>query len=144
MEKDSRTLASSSVALSVLEYTDTNLVGGGKINPNPISPDLGGPQGYEEFTGFNRPCKKCSTAWSMVGKPCKHYYARLREKMLGTEDYTVGKQSLGTLGTSSPTGQEERSPPVPTFFCVVTGQLIGPTDRRDRKAWRFRMKQVNN
>ena len=144
MEKDSRTLASSSVALDVLEYTDTNLVGGGTINPNPISQDLGGPKGYEEFTGFNRPCKKCSTAWTMVGKPCKHYYARRREMILGTKDYTVGKQPLRRLGNHSHPGQEERSPPVPTFFCVVTGQLIGPTDRRDRKAWRFRMKQANN
>ena len=144
MEKDSRTLASSSVALDVLEYTDTNLVGGGTINPNPISQDLGGPKGYEEFTGFNRPCSQCSTAWSNVGKPCKHYYARQREKMSGQRTVTVGKQSLRPLGTSSPTGTGVHTTPVPTFFCVVTGQLIGPTDRRDRKAWRFRMKQANN
>jgi hypothetical protein len=143
VEKDSRTLASSSVALDVSEFTATNLVGGGTINPNPIFQDLGGLQGHEEFTGFNRPCKKCSTAWTMVGKPCKHYYARLRERNLGTKDYTVGKQSLRPLG-NPPTGAVVHTTTVPTFFCEVTGKLIGPTDRSDRYAWRFRMKRANN
>ena len=144
MEEDSRTLAGSSVALGVVEYTDTNLAGGGTINPNPISQDLGGPKGYEVFTGFNRPCKKCSTAWTMVGKPCKHYYARRREMILGTKDYTVGKQGLRPLGYHPLPGAGDSSSPVPTFFCVVTGSLIGPSDRRDRKAWLFRMKRANN
>jgi hypothetical protein len=131
--------------LSVSEFTATNLVGGGRINPNPISQVLGGPKGYEEFTGFNRPCKKCSTAWTMVGKPCKHYYARRREMILGTKDYTVGKQGLRPLGKSfAPTDEgglaTARGTPSPTFFCIVTGSLISPQDPRDRKAWKWRMK----
>jgi len=144
VEKDSRTLASSSVAPGVVENSDINMVGGGKINPSPNPFNLGGPKGYEVFTGFRRPCNQCSTAWSNVGKPCKHYYARRREMILGTKDYTVGKQGLRPLGNHSHPGQEERSPPVPTFFCTVTGKLIHPGNSLDRKAWRFRMKRAND
>ncbi|MBA7543197.1 hypothetical protein ES705_35527 [subsurface metagenome] len=92
----------------------------------------------------NRPCPWCSTAWSQVGKPCKHLYQRLRWETNGTtKDYTEG-EPVNTGVCLLTNGAEGISPSVPTFFCIVTGQLIGPTDRRDRKAWRFRMKQAND
>ena len=109
------------------------MVGSGKINPQPQS-----------FNLVSRP-SFCIPSYMVNGRqPSKHYYARRREMILGAKGYTVGKQGLRSLGNHSLPGQEERSPPVPTFFCVVTGKLIGPTDRRNRKAWRFRMKQANN
>lgn len=113
------------------------MVRGGKINPQ-----------SNPFSLFTRPCKQCSTAWSQVGKPCKHYYARRREMILGAKCYTVGKQSLRPLGKSfahmEQGGVGSSDTPVPTFFCIVTGSLITPHDLRDRKAWNWRMKQQKN
>ena len=92
----------------------------------------------------NRPCPWCSTAWTQVGKPCKHLNQRLRwEANRNAKDCTVG-EPVNTGVCLVTDGAEGLSPSVPTFFCTVTGQLIGPTDRRDRKAWRFRMKQAND
>ena len=81
----SRIRASSNAALVVVEFTDINLVGSGNICPNP-----------NPFRGFTRPCRQCSTAWSQVGKPCKHFYARHREMVLGTKVITVGKYPIGS------------------------------------------------
>ncbi len=91
-----------------------------------------------------RPCPWCSTAWHQVGKPCKHLYQRLRWEANGnTKDCTVG-EGVYTPVCLVTDGAGVLSAPVPTFFCVVTGSLITPGNRLDKKAWRFRMKRAND
>ena len=120
------------------QHAYANLDGDGKVSD---------PNTDQEFAVISKPkrsCPWCSTAWTQVGKPCKHLYQRLRWEANGTpKDYTVG-EGVYTPVCLVTTGAGGISLPVPTFFCTVTGQLIGLTDRRDRKAWRFRMKQAND
>ena len=101
----------------------------------------------QEFAARNkpkRPCPWCSTAWSQVGKPCKHLNQRLRwEANRNAKDCTEG-EPVNTGVCLVTDGAEGLSPSVPTFFCVVTGSLITPGNKLDKKAWRFRMKRAND
>lgn len=75
--------------------------------------------------------------------PCKHFYARQREAN-SSQVLTVGESS-GMLGLLTETsGGGVHTTPLPTFFCIVTSELLVPTDRRTRKAWTFRMKRAND
>ena len=80
----------------------------------------------------NKPCPWCSTAWTQVGKPCKHLYQRLRwERMGQPKDCTVGERpnrsgthfapTEGGLATACGT-------PSQTFF-DIDGSFITTTDR---------------
>ena len=62
-------------------------------------------------------CPWCSTAWSQVGKPCKHIYARLRwEANRRTKDCTVGEPDLSGEHTLQTTEEGSVHTPLPTFF----------------------------
>lgn len=75
--------------------------------------------------------------------PCKHFYARQREAQ-ESKVHTVG-ESCGRLGKLFKTpGGGVHTTPLPTFFCIVTSELLVPTNRRTRKAWTFRMKRAND
>ena len=75
--------------------------------------------------------------------PCKHFYARQREAH-SSQVHTVGESS-GMLGLLTETsGGRVHTTLLPTFFCIVTSELLVPTDRRTRKAWTFRMKRAND
>jgi len=110
-------------APDVYENTAGNLVRGGKISPTP-NPNNNQPR---------ESCPWCSTAWSQVGKPCKHRYARLRwEASRNAKSRTVGEPAkAGVTHTLQPTGEEEShfSPPLPTFFDTY-GEWIVPTSGR--------------
>lgn len=105
-------------------------------NPNPNPSNLGGPKGCERSVpNLQRPklsCPWCSTAWSQVGKPCKHIYARLRwEANRNAKDCTVGEPVIHTgAQTLQPTGEgKSNHPPLPTFFDTY-GEWIVPTTGR--------------
>lgn len=84
-------------------------------------------------TVLDRPrlsCPWCSTAWSQVGKPCKHIYARLRwEANRNTKDCTVGEPVNTGEHILYTTEEGSSFPPLPTFFSY-SGDLIMPSDRR--------------
>lgn len=87
------------------------------------------------------PCPWCSTAWSQVGKPCKHIYARLRwEANRNAKDCTVGEPSNDGVslvtdgGGGNTTGH---STPLPTRFDIrsgrftrFTGSIVNKTSKR--------------
>ena len=88
------------------------------INPNP-NPIIDQPK---------LSCPWCSTAWSQVGKPCKHRYARLRwEANRNTKDCTVGEPANAGAHFAEPTEEGTSLPPSPTFFSY-SGDLITPCD----------------
>lgn len=93
---------------------------------------MNGPNTDQEFavrSKPNKPCPWCSTAWTQVGKPCKHLYRRLRwERMGQPKDCTVGERP-NRSGTHFAT-QEEGTyhTPLPTFF-DIDGSFITSTDR---------------
>jgi hypothetical protein len=73
-------------------------------------------------------CPWCSTAWSQVGKPCKHRYARLRREATGNaKDCTVGEPANAGAHNCNPTGASVSFPLVPTFF-DRSGELVLPSD----------------
>ena len=102
-------------------------------NPNLNPSNLGGPEGCERSAPNLRPrltCPWCSTAWSQVGKPCKHLYARLRwEANRNAKDCTKGEPVNTGVNTLQPTGRVYTlSTSSPTFFSY-SGDLILPSDR---------------
>lgn len=88
-------------------------------NPNPNPTDL----------KPKRPCPWCSTAWSQVGKPCKHLYRRLRWEAQERRDCTVGEPANAGAHVCVPTGEVSSFPPLPTFFDSY-GEWIVPTSGR--------------
>lgn len=82
-------------------------------------------------------CPWCSTAWSQVGKPCKHLYARLRWERMGHKDCTEGEPAFAGVNHCNPPEQVDRSPPVPTRFDIrfgrytrFTGSKVKPRPKR--------------
>ena len=80
-------------------------------------------------------CPWCSTAWSQVGKPCKHRYARLRWEATGNaKDCTVGEPANAGAHNCNPTGTGTiTSVLVPTFFDIRLGRFTRYTGRTDCK-----------
>lgn len=75
-------------------------------------------------------CPWCSTAWSQVGKPCKHLYARLRwEANRNAKDCTVGEPANAGEQTLHPT-EEGVNPPLLLTFFDSYGEWILPTSGR--------------
>lgn len=119
----------------------------GMKGPNPNPPNVGGPKGYgrsapiQQNYGRSAPiqpkrsCPWCSTAWSQVGKPCKHRYARLRWEATGNaKDCTVGEPANAGAHNCNPTGAGTiTSVPVPTFFDIRLGRFTRYTGRTNRK-----------
>ena len=82
-------------------------------------------------------CPWCSTAWSQVGKPCKHLYARLRWEGMGHKDCTEGEPTIVGVNHCNPPEQGMSLPPVPTRFDIrfgrytrFTGSKVKPTTKR--------------
>lgn len=71
-------------------------------------------------------CPWCSTAWSQVGKPCKHLYKRLRWEQMGAKDCTKGEPVYTGVNSDIPTGESIASSSLPTFFDYA-GDLIVPS-----------------
>ena len=68
-------------------------------------------------------CPWCSTAWSQVGKPCKHLYARLRWERMGNKDCTEGEPGVEPgAHHCNPPEQGTNHPPVPTRFDIRFGR----------------------
>jgi hypothetical protein len=86
-------------------------------NPNPIN------------LKPKRPCPWCSTAWSQVGKPCKHLYRRLRWEAQERRDCTVGEPANAGAHVCVPTGESCIHDSLPTFFDSY-GDWIVPTSGR--------------
>ena len=110
-------------------------------NPNLNPSNLGGPKGYERSTPNLRPrlsCPWCSTAWSQIGKPCKHLYARLRwEANRNTKDCTVGEPSNDGVSLVTNAGDSITSESFATCFDIrsgrftrFTGRLLRPPSKR--------------
>lgn len=103
-------------------------------NPNPNPSNLGGPKGYERSAPNLRPrlsCPWCSTAWSQVGKPCKHIYARLRwEANRNAKDCTKGEPVYAGAHSCVPTEEGSSLPPSPTYFDIRYGRWTRYTGRR--------------
>ena len=75
------------------------------------------------------PCPWCSTAWSQIGKPCKHIYARLRwEANRNTKDCTVG-EPVNTGVSLDPNGGEDTNTSLPTCFDIRPGRFTRFTGR---------------
>lgn len=69
------------------------------------------------------PCPWCSTAWSQIGKPCKHIYARLRwEANRNTKDCTVGEPSNDGVSLVT-NGGEVSVTSFPTCFDIRFGRF---------------------
>lgn len=106
-------------------------------NPNPnLNPsNLGGPEGRKRSLSTNlRPrlsCPWCSTAWSQVGKPCKHLYARLRwEANRNAKDCTKGEPEYSGAHSCVPTEEGSSLPPLPTYFDIRYGRWTRFTGQR--------------
>lgn len=68
-------------------------------------------------------CPWCSTAWSQIGKPCKHIYARLRwEANRNTKDCTVGEPSNDGVSLVTD-GGEDTITSLPTCFDIRSGRF---------------------
>lgn len=73
-------------------------------------------------------CPWCSTAWSQVGKPCKHLYARLRWERMGHKDCTEGEPTFVGVNHCNPpeegvrTSLRHKAPPLPTRFDIRFGR----------------------
>lgn len=88
-------------------------------------------------------CPWCSTAWSQVGKPCKHLYARLRwEANRNAKDCTVGEPANAGAQTLQPTGGSNIPRSLPTFFDSY-GEWILPTSGRIYGLLRRRQERRN-
>ena len=75
------------------------------------------------------PCPWCSTAWSQIGKPCKHIYARLRwEANRNTKDCTVGEPSNDGVSLVTD-GGEDTVTSLPTCFDIRSGRFTRFTGR---------------
>lgn len=75
------------------------------------------------------PCPWCSTAWSQIGKPCKHIYARLRwEANRNTKDCTVGEPSNDGVSLVT-NGGEDTITSLPTCFDIRSGRFTRFTGR---------------
>lgn len=104
--------------------------------PNPNPPNVGGPKGYGRSAPIQpkRSCPWCSTAWSQIGKPCKHRYARLRWEATGNaKDCTVGEPANAGAQTCNPTGGGVIISTSPTFFDIRFGRFTRYTGRTNRK-----------
>lgn len=103
----------------------------GVVNMGTI--DANDPQSNPSREAVNQPrlpCPWCSTAWSQIGKPCKHIYARLRwEANRNAKDCTKGEPVITGAHSCVPTEEGSSLPPLPTFFSY-SGDLIMPSDRR--------------
>jgi hypothetical protein len=116
----------------------------GMNSPSPIPSDLGGSKGFEPKAPTNqlrpnRPCPWCSTAWTQVGKPCKHLYRRLRWERMGTpKDCTVGERPNRSGAHFATQEGGDLKLPLPTFF-DIDGSYI---TRSDRVAYRHYMKRL--
>lgn len=76
-----------------------------------------------------QPCPWCSTAWSQIGKPCKHIYARLRwEANRNTKDCTVGEPSNDGVSLVT-NGGEDTITSLPTCFDIRPGRFTRFTGR---------------
>lgn len=83
-------------------------------------------------------CPWCSTAWSQIGKPCKHLYARLRwEANRNTKDCTVGEPSNDGVCLVTNGAVRITSRTVPTRFDIrsgrftrFTGSIVNDTSKR--------------
>ncbi len=86
------------------------------------------------------PCPWCSTAWSQIGKPCKHIYARLRwEANRNAKDCTVGEPSKDGVSLVRTAGEEDAgglatacgtlTTPLPTCFDIRPGRFTRFTGR---------------
>ena len=84
------------------------------------------------------PCPWCSTAWSQIGKPCKHLYARLRwEANRNAKDCTVGEPSNDGVSLVTNAGDSITSESFATCFDIrsgrftrFTGRLLRPPSKR--------------
>ena len=84
------------------------------------------------------PCPWCSTAWSQIGKPCKHIYARLRwEANRNTKDCTVGEPSNDGVSLVTNAGDPITSGSLATCFDIrhgrwtrFTGTILRPSSKR--------------
>lgn len=77
----------------------------------------------------SEPCPWCSTAWSQIGKPCKHIYARLRwEANRNTKDCTVGEPSNDGVSLVT-NGGEDTITSLPTCFDIRSGRFTRFTGR---------------
>lgn len=75
------------------------------------------------------PCPWCSTAWSQIGKPCKHIYARLRwEANRNAKDCTVGEPSNDGVSLVT-NGGEDTITSLPTCFDIRFGRFTRFTGR---------------
>jgi hypothetical protein len=75
------------------------------------------------------PCPWCSTAWSQIGKPCKHIYARLRwEANRNTKDCTVGEPFNDGVSLVT-NGGEDTITSLPTCFDIRSGRFTRFTGR---------------
>lgn len=75
------------------------------------------------------PCPWCSTAWSQIGKPCKHIYARLRwEANRNAKDCTVGEPSNDGVSLVT-NGGEDIITSLPTCFDIRPGRFTRFTGR---------------
>ena len=102
----------------------------GVVNMGTI--DANDPQSNPSREAVNQPrlpCPWCSTAWSQIGKPCKHIYARLRwEANRNTKDCTVG-EPVNTGVSLDPNGGEDTITSLPTCFDIRHGRFTRFTGR---------------
>jgi len=70
------------------------------------------------------PCPWCSTAWSQIGKPCKHIYARLRwEANRNAKDCTVGEPVNTGVSLVTNGGEASITSSLPTRFDIRSGRF---------------------
>lgn len=111
----------------------------GVVNMGTI--DANDPQSNPSREAVNQPrlpCPWCSTAWSQIGKPCKHLYARLRwEANRNTKDCTVGEPSNDGVSLVTNAGDSITSGSLATCFDIrhgrwtrFTGSIVRPTSKR--------------
>jgi hypothetical protein len=111
----------------------------GVVNMGMIDADEPQPNPSREAVKQPRlPCPWCSTAWSQIGKPCKHLYARLRwEANRNAKDCTVGEPSNDGVSLVTNAGDSITSGSLATRFDIrygrwtrFTGSLERPSSKR--------------